>query len=84
MYSTCIGLILKGFEDYEQRQEDFRKLRETSGANMVANQTESEVIVEKETKKVPKKVGNTSYIQSFTEGVKQFFRDDNIDDFKTK
>lgn len=85
MYATCIGLILKGFEDYEQRRADFIKLSQTMPAQPEV------ILAEKEAKssnaatapakqKVAKKNGA---ITSITHRIIDYFSDGVDDNFKS-
>ncbi len=83
-YATCIGLLLKGFEDYENKYEEFQRTK-------AKLHNEQELIVESNTKKpsepekqkTPKKEKSKSPLSSFYQSIMDFLSDD-VDDFKEK
>lgn len=83
-YATCIGLLLKGFEDYETRYEEFKR---SKAILHIEQDTPSQPNVTKaqdaEKQKPAKKEKSKSPLSSFYQSIMDFLSDD-VDDFKEK
>ncbi len=81
MYSTCIGLILKGYNDYEnknrQMADNFIKVGEVE-AELEETVSEEEGPVKKETKGVPVKPRKTlkEFMDSFKDNILEMFKEE--------
>jgi cell division protein FtsA len=79
-YSTCIGLILKGYDDYEHHrkefEKDFKKVEVPDGLKKVA---EEEVLVEEDIvtpEKVRQRKGITNFWGKFKDGIIDLFKEE--------
>ncbi len=78
MYSTCIGLIIKGFEDYELRKEEFLK------THVPAAVTVEETRDTKTLDPAEKKRREKSFLGSFYERIIDYLGDGVDDNFESK
>ncbi len=81
MFATCIGLLLKGFEDYENKYEEFQRTK-AAVHHTPANHEEHKT-TEPEKVKPPKKEKSKSVLSSFYQSIKGFL-DEDVDDFSDK
>src|SRR6266536_4495017 len=79
-YSTCIGLILKGYDDYEHNrkefEKEFKKVEVPDGLKKVA---EEEVLVEEDAvtpEKVRQRKGITNFWGKFKDGIIDLFKEE--------
>lgn len=83
-YATCIGLLLKGFEDYETRYEEFKR---SKAILHIEQDTPAQPNVTKaqdaDKQKPAKKEKSKSPLSSFYQSIMDFLSDD-VDDFKEK
>jgi cell division protein FtsA len=80
-YSTCIGLILKGYDDYEhnrkQFEKDFRQVDVPDGLKRSANQEEPELAEESVSNENMKKRKNlTGFWGKFKDGIIDLFKEE--------
>jgi len=85
MYATTIGLILKGFEDYEQRKAEFEKLRQTMPAPVPTAATET-VKTSKTDAPRPRleRNGKNGALSKFSARIIDYFSDGVDDNFDAK
>jgi cell division protein FtsA len=81
MYATCIGLLLKGFDDYENKYEEFQRTKAAVHNTSVNNEEPKNIETEKV--KPPTKDKQTTKLSSFYHGILGFFNDD-VDEFNDK
>src|SRR5262249_26063209 len=82
-YSTCIGLILKGYDDYEHNrkefEKEFKKVEVPDGLKRGAEE-EEEVLVDVETSVLPEKVkqrrGLSNFWGKFKDGIIDLFKEE--------
>ncbi len=67
MYSTCIGLILKGYSDYEHNRKNFEAtMRKVEiPENLKKSMQQEEEIIEEEVEQIPSRTKNRSSIKDF-------------------
>ncbi|GDX48396.1 MAG: cell division protein FtsA [Bacteroidota bacterium] len=82
MYSTCIGLLMKGFEDYENKYEEYKRTNSSLQNN--PPKTEESETVEPKTEKPKNKEKSKSSLSSFYQSILGFLNDDDVDDFNKK
>lgn len=80
MYATCIGLILKGYSDYENRKKDFESLNNTQiqvPDSLVKEQPRTEIKPEeslpKEVDTTKRKKGLNNFWEKFKDGLIDLF-----------
>jgi cell division protein FtsA len=82
MYSTCIGLLMKGFEDYENKYEEYKRTNSSLQNN--PPKTEESETIEPKTEKPKNKEKSKSSLSSFYQSILGFLNDDDVDDFNKK
>ena len=79
MYSTCLGLILKGYNDYENKRKQFemqfRKVNVPEALQQQSEETEEVVVDEKETKTKQRK-SLKGFMDSFKNGLIDLFKEE--------
>ena len=80
-YSTCIGLILKGYDDYEHKrkqfEKDFRKVEVPEGLKRSANGGEEELVEENVSEEKMKRRKNlTGFWGKFKDGIIDLFKEE--------
>lgn len=80
-YSTCIGLILKGYDDYEHNRKEFEKeFKKVEVPDNLKKGVEEEVLVEEEVAVLPEKVkqrkGITNFWGKFKDGIIDLFKEE--------
>ena len=82
-YSTCIGLILKGYDDYEHQrkvfEKDFRKVEVPDGLKKSLNGKGREELVEEEevsADKVRNRKGLSNFWGKFKDGIIDLFKEE--------
>jgi len=80
-YSTCIGLILKGYDDYEHKrkqfEKDFRKVEVPEGLKRSANGGEEELVEENVSEERMKRRKNlTGFWGKFKDGIIDLFKEE--------
>ncbi|MEO5782799.1 MAG: cell division protein FtsA [Ginsengibacter sp.] len=79
MYSTCLGLILKGYNDYENKRKQFemqfRKVNVPEALQQQSEETEEVVIDEKESKTKQRK-SLKGFMDSFKNGLIDLFKEE--------
>jgi len=80
-YSTCIGLILKGYDDYEHNRKQFEKeYRKVEVPDGLKKNSEEEELVEAEVSVLPEKVrqrrGITNFWGKFKDGIIDLFKEE--------
>lgn len=91
VYSTCIGLILKGYDDFENRKKEFeskyKKVEVPASlkkeASQLANEKENEAQQKEETVDVKRRrVNISSYWNSFKDGLIDLFKEEGDSEIK--
>ena len=80
-YSTCIGLILKGYDDYEHKRKqfdkDFRKVEVPEGLKRSLNGGEEELVEENVSEEKMKRRKNlTGFWGKFKDGIIDLFKEE--------
>jgi cell division protein FtsA len=80
-YSTCIGLILKGYDDYEHNRKEFEKeYRKVEVPDGLKKVEQEEVLVEEEetvtTATVRQRKGITNFWGKFKDGIIDLFKEE--------
>jgi len=80
-YSTCIGLILKGYDDYEHNRKEFeREFRKVDVPDGLKKSAEEELMVEEQIAVLPEKVrqrkGITNFWGKFKDGIIDLFKEE--------
>ena len=82
-YSTCIGLILKGYDDYEHQrkvfEKDFRKVEVPDGLKRTMNGNGKEEFSEEEevsAEKVRNRKGLSNFWGKFKDGIIDLFKEE--------
>src|SRR5690349_12168592 len=79
-YSTCIGLILKGYDDYEHNRKEFEKeFRKVEVPDGLKKVTEEEVVVDEDIitpEKVRQRKGITNFWGKFKDGIIDLFKEE--------
>jgi len=80
-YSTCIGLILKGYDDYEHKrkqfEKDFRKVEVPEGLKRSLNGGEEELVEENISEERMKRRKNlTGFWGKFKDGIIDLFKEE--------
>jgi len=79
-YSTCIGLILKGYDDYEHNRKEFDKeFRKVEVPDGLKKTADEEVIIEEEmvsAEKVRQRKGITNFWGKFKDGIIDLFKEE--------
>jgi cell division protein FtsA len=80
-YSTCIGLILKGYDDYEHKrkqfEKDFRKVEVPEGLKRSLNGGEEELVEENVSEEKMKRRKNlTGFWGKFKDGIIDLFKEE--------
>lgn len=80
-YSTCIGLILKGYDDYEHKrkqfEKDFRKVEVPEGLKRSMNGGEEELVEEiVSDKKMKQRKSLTGFWGKFKDGIIDLFKEE--------
>jgi len=80
-YSTCIGLILKGYDDYEHNRKQFEKeYRKVEVPDGLKKTAEEEELVEAEVSVLPEKIrqrkGITNFWGKFKDGIIDLFKEE--------
>ncbi|MDB5223817.1 MAG: ftsA [Chitinophagaceae bacterium] len=79
MYSTCLGLILKGYNDYENKRKQFemqfRKVTVPEALQQQAEETE-EVMVDEKAAKVKQRKTLKGFMDSFKNGLIDLFKEE--------
>lgn len=84
MYSTCIGLILKGYNDYENKskqfEESFRKVSVPASLQQPVHEEalveEDAVAIEKPVQKVKERKSLKTFMDSFKNGLIDLFKEE--------
>jgi cell division protein FtsA len=86
MYSTCIGLILKGYNDYENKnkqfEENFRKvkvpasLQQPAIPEVLAEEEMETVMMEEKVSKVKERKSLKTFMDSFKNGLIDLFKEE--------
>ena len=79
MYSTCLGLILKGYNDYENKRKQFEKeFRKVNVPESLQQQPEETVEVEVDEKAAKAKQRKTlkGFMDSFKNGLIDLFKEE--------
>jgi cell division protein FtsA len=80
-YSTCIGLILKGYDDYEHNRKEFEKgFKKVEVPEGLKKSAEEELMVEEQVAVLPDKVkqrkGITNFWGKFKDGIIDLFKEE--------
>jgi cell division protein FtsA len=80
-YSTCIGLILKGYDDYEHNRKQFDKgFKKVEVPDGLRKSAEEELMVDEEVAVLPEKVkqrrGITNFWGKFKDGIIDLFKEE--------
>lgn len=80
-YSTCIGLILKGYDDYEHNRKEFDKdFRKVDVPDTLRKNTEEEPVQEAEetlsTERVKNRRGLSNFWGKFKDGIIDLFKEE--------
>ena len=79
MYSTCLGLILKGYNDYENKRKQFeiqfKKVNVPEGLQQQAEETE-EVVTDQKAAKVKQRKTLKGFMDSFKNGLIDMFKEE--------
>ncbi len=79
-YSTCIGLILKGYDDYEHNRKQFEKeYKKVEVPDGLKKTEQEEVLVEEESvlpEKVKQRKGITNFWGKFKDGIIDLFKEE--------
>ncbi|HEY8689902.1 MAG TPA: cell division protein FtsA [Chitinophagaceae bacterium] len=79
MYSTCLGLILKGYNDYENKRKQFelqfRKVNVPDALQQQPEETE-EVVVDEKAAKVKQRKTLKGFMDSFKNGLIDMFKEE--------
>jgi len=79
MYSTCLGLILKGYNDYENKRKQFdlqfRKVNVPDALQQQPEETE-EVLVDEKAAKVKQRKTLKGFMDSFKNGLIDMFKEE--------
>ncbi len=79
MYSTCLGLILKGYNDYENKRKQFemqfRKVNVPEALQQQPEETE-EVLVDEKAAKVKQRKTLKGFMDSFKNGLIDLFKEE--------
>ena len=79
MYSTCLGLILKGYNDYENKRKQFEKeFRKVNVPEALQQQPEetAEVEVDEKTAKIKQRKTLKGFMDSFKNGLIDLFKEE--------
>jgi cell division protein FtsA len=80
MYSTCIGLILKGYNDYENKnkqfEESFRRVEVPTGLQQQPVEETLDVIDETRTVKIKQRKTLKGFMDSFKIGLIDLFKEE--------
>jgi cell division protein FtsA len=80
MYSTCIGLILKGYNDYENKnkqfEESFRRVEVPTGLQQQPVEETLDVIDENRTVKIKQRKTLKGFMDSFKIGLIDLFKEE--------
>ena len=80
MYSTCIGLILKGYNDYENKnkqfEESFRRIEVPTGLQQQPVEETLDVIDENRTVKIKQRKTLKGFMDSFKIGLIDLFKEE--------
>jgi cell division protein FtsA len=79
MYSTCLGLILKGYNDYENKRKQFEKeFRKVNVPEALQQQPEEveEVLVDEKDAKVKQRKTLKGFMDSFKNGLIDLFKEE--------
>ena len=86
MYSTCIGLILKGYNDYENKnkqfEENFRKVKVPASLQqppipeVLAEEEMETVMMEEKVSKVKERKSLKTFMDSFKNGLIDLFKEE--------
>ncbi len=79
MYSTCLGLILKGYNDYENKRKQFELQYQKIGIPAVLQQGVNEVEIEHvEERQIPVRSRKTlkAFMDSFKNGLIEMFKEE--------
>ncbi len=79
-YSTCIGLILKGYDDYEHNRKEFEKeFKKVEVPDGLKSMNGEEVLVEEETvpaERVRQRRGLSNFWGKFKDGIIDLFKEE--------
>ena len=79
-YSTCIGLILKGYDDYEHNRKDFdkdfKKVGVPDGLKKMATEPAMDVIEEIGEKQMKQRKGLSNFWGKFKDGIIDLFKEE--------
>ena len=80
-YSTCIGLILKGYDDYEHNRKEFEKgFKKVEVPDGLKKSAEEEMMVEEGVAVLPEKIkqrkGITNFWGKFKDGIIDLFKEE--------
>ncbi len=79
-YSTCIGLILKGYDDYEHNRKDFdkdyKKVAVPDGLKKPAAEQTVDVIEEISEKQMKQRKGLSNFWGKFKDGIIDLFKEE--------
>src|SRR6201747_1215013 len=79
MYSTCLGLILKGYNDYENKRKQFElQFKKVSVPDALQQQPEEteEVLVDEKAAKVKQRKTLKGFMDSFKNGLIDMFKEE--------
>jgi cell division protein FtsA len=80
MYATCIGLILKGYNDYEYRKKEFAGKFQKVEVPDILIKTNGSIVIPKDIKEeavdVRKRKGLTSFWDKFKDGIIDLFKEE--------
>jgi cell division protein FtsA len=82
MYSTCIGLILKGYDDFEHNKKEFTHFGNTLEAGYLLQKKQSMEEEITETVDTKKRKGLTGFWSKFKDGIIELFKEE--DDYEMK
>ncbi len=79
-YSTCIGLILKGYDDYEHNRKDFdkdfKKVGVPDGLKKMATEPAMDVMEEIGEKQMKQRKGLSNFWGKFKDGIIDLFKEE--------
>ena len=79
-YSTCIGLILKGYDDYEhnrkQFEKEFKKVGVPDGLKRSENETQEPVVEEVGADQMKQRKGLSNFWGKFKDGIIDLFKEE--------
>ncbi len=79
MYSTCLGLILKGYNDYENKRKQFElQFTKVNVPDALQQQTEEieEVVIDEKVEKVKQRKTLKGFMDSFKNGLIDLFKEE--------